>query len=148
MVLLNAGSALPASHPNMDGSNGAKQADSWHKHEPFMMVEKQKNKGKGVYIRSDFYATCKYGFCRFTFCFLSIVTRVSFVVSLRIQCFEIEFKRNLYATHVLINRIELPCPGQYNLYYLFNLLVVIIILHYIVLCCFVHYHICPSTWKL
>jgi len=30
----------------MDGSNGAKQADSWHKHEPFMMVEKQKNKGK------------------------------------------------------------------------------------------------------
>ncbi|XP_026817707.1 serine/threonine-protein kinase minibrain isoform X1 [Rhopalosiphum maidis] len=31
----------------MDGSNGAKQADSWHKHEPFMMVEKQKNKNHG-----------------------------------------------------------------------------------------------------
>lgn len=46
MVFLNAGNALPASTLDMDGSNGAKQADSWHKHEPFMMVEKQKNKGK------------------------------------------------------------------------------------------------------
>lgn len=46
MVLLNVGNTLPASNLEMDGSNGAKQADSWHKHEPFMMVEKQKNKGK------------------------------------------------------------------------------------------------------
>lgn len=45
MVLLNAGTVLPASNRNMDGSSGAKQADSWHKHEPFTMVEKQKNKG-------------------------------------------------------------------------------------------------------
>lgn len=46
MVLLSAGKLLPASNWDMDGSNGAKQADSWHKHEPFMMVDKQKNKGK------------------------------------------------------------------------------------------------------
>lgn len=46
MVFLNAGKALPASDSDMDGSNGAKQADSWHKHEPFMMVEKQKTKGE------------------------------------------------------------------------------------------------------
>jgi len=37
---------LPATNQDMDGSNGAKQADSWHKHEPFMMVEKQKNKSE------------------------------------------------------------------------------------------------------
>lgn len=46
MVLLSAGKPLPASNRDMEGSNGAKQADSWHKHEPFMMVDKQKNKGK------------------------------------------------------------------------------------------------------
>jgi hypothetical protein len=46
MVLLSAGNSLLASNRDMDGSNGAKQADSWHKHEPFMMVDKQKNKGK------------------------------------------------------------------------------------------------------
>lgn len=46
MVLLNAGKALPASDQEMDGSNGAKQADSWHKHQPFAMVEKQKSKGE------------------------------------------------------------------------------------------------------
>lgn len=46
MVLLNAGNLLLASDRDMDGSNGAKQADSWHKHEPFMVVEKQKNKSE------------------------------------------------------------------------------------------------------
>lgn len=40
------GKTLPATNRDMDGSNGAKQADSWHKHEPFMMVEKQKNKSE------------------------------------------------------------------------------------------------------
>lgn len=50
MVLLNAGNILPASDQDMDGSSGAKQADSWHKHEPFMMVEKQKNKGELRYL--------------------------------------------------------------------------------------------------
>jgi len=51
MVLLNTGNTLPASNQNMDDSNGAKQTESWHKHEPFMMVEKQKNKGELKLLR-------------------------------------------------------------------------------------------------
>ncbi|XP_050441804.1 serine/threonine-protein kinase minibrain isoform X1 [Adelges cooleyi] len=48
MVLLNASNtSLAAFRQDMDSSSGAKQADSWHKHEQFMMVEKQKSKNHG-----------------------------------------------------------------------------------------------------